>query len=107
MRILVVDDERTFNLGENVTYARDAESGLYALANGKWDEVWLDHDLGDFFWDGTWLTDKIEAQAYVMGALFDVGTFVIHTANPIGRMRMAETLRKFYNVRFVRAEDYL
>lgn len=49
MKILIVDDVRVLRDGsenEDVTYARSSADALERLATDRWDEVWLDHDLG-------------------------------------------------------------
>src|SRR6185437_4986621 len=47
MRILVVDDVKTFpfNKGDDVTYARTLAEGLEQIES-SWGQIWLDHDLG-------------------------------------------------------------
>lgn len=110
MKILVVDDERTFRLfGRErleVEYCRTTEKAFGLISSKEYRAVWLDHDMGNQR-DGTWLTNMIERLAIEKGILCDVGEFVIHSTNPVARMKMAQALSKFYNVRFVRAEDYL
>ena len=110
MKILVVDDERTFKseaaYGHDIVYTETVNGAKFYLAHPNgWDEVWLDHDLGRDE-DGHDLVKWIERLAY-QGNLLDVGTFVIHSMNPIGRKRMAEGLRNFYNVRFVDPTVYM
>ena len=111
MRILVIDDERTFDnrkLGvykEEITYARYGEEGLACLQEA-FDVVYLDHDLGENSIDGYGVTMEIEKLAY-QGTLLDVGKFVIHSMNPVGRMNMYQCLSKFYNVEFARVEDLM
>lgn len=115
MKILVVDDERTltklegsgFYVGKNeVTHCRVTTSAWMLITSNEYDQVWLDHDMGDQK-DVTWLTNMIERLAIEKEELLDIGEFIIHTSNPVARMRMSQALSKFYNVRFVRAEDYL
>lgn len=123
MRILIVDDERDFaplaghtivqdhasylSLSENdnknvVYYVRNYKDAQWMMPSG-WDIVYLDHDLGDGK-NGYDICSEIEKHAFD-GYLLNIGKFVIHSANPLGRMRMYEALHKFYNVEFARAED--
>jgi hypothetical protein len=114
MNYLIIDDERIFTVVERqITYAdriayaanlHDAEHQLYNT-DTIWDRVYLDHDLGNGE-DVSSLTDKLEREAY-MGTIFPVRRFIIHSMNPIGRMRMYNALHKFYNVEFARVEDLL
>jgi len=51
MRVLVIDDVRTFrsdvfDTETEVVYARTPDAGVAQLAAGPWDEIVLDHDLG-------------------------------------------------------------
>ncbi|HEY9774452.1 MAG TPA: cyclic-phosphate processing receiver domain-containing protein [Planktothrix sp.] len=50
MRILLIDDKKLpQELGYDVELiARDFNTGIAALAEGGWDLLLLDHDLGDF-----------------------------------------------------------
>jgi len=112
MRILVIDDERTLenifaDTKTSVIYVRNYHDAAMLLFGNppRFDVVYLDHDLGDGP-DGGDLTAQIEERAY-KGELLDIGKFVIHSMNPIGRMRMYNALHRFYNVEFARAEDLL
>ena len=113
MRILVIDDERTFNQGKIchwnkinetplIVYARNYNQALKNLMS-DWDIVYLDHDLGDKC-SGYDIALDIEKAAYG-GTLLNVNKFIIHSMNPSGRINMFRALRNFYNVEFARAED--
>jgi|ERR1035437_4243315 hypothetical protein len=83
MKILVVDDD-TFASGfEGAVYARTISEAREFLLNEHWDEVWLDHDLGNGE-DVSKLTDEIEG----METILDVDWFCIHSMNPVGKERM-------------------
>lgn len=119
MRILVIDDERTFNhhklgdfvgvehLYDSVLYARtlDQAAEQFWDTDTVWDVVFLDHDLGNNQ-DMRFLTRSLEREAYA-GTLFPVRKFIIHSMNPLGRKEMYDALHKFYNVEFARVEDLL
>ena len=107
-RILVIDDERTFKFP--ATYARTLPEALWLLCTREWDEVWLDHDMGDPIHEMMQLVNWME-QLILSGDPTDswqphMGTIVIHSSNPVGRERMKAALENWYNVRMVRAEDY-
>lgn len=120
MRILVVDDERIFdhykiwgmqypkedNLPQ-FTYAETGETALVMLTvlDSRFDIVYLDHDLGKGI-DGYGMCLELEKNAWG-GKLANVGKFIIHSMNPIGRMNMYNALHKFYNVEFARVEDLM
>lgn len=108
MRILVIDDEREFKFpgAEKIVYAKSIEDAFtWIKYYQRWDQVWLDHDLGDGI-DVITFCNMVEKTAY-QGRLYNIGEFVIHSMNPVGRARMAQALNKFYNVRFVMPEDYM
>lgn len=90
MKILVIDDERTFIFSEDdeVVYARNLYEAREFLLNEHWDEVWLDHDLGNGE-DVSKLTNEIEASRIVL----DVDWFYIHTMNPVGRDNIYHALK--------------
>lgn len=85
MRILVIDDLRTFETAE-VT-ARDYKSGIAMLQmHGPWDALYLDHDLGE---EKTgydvmcWLEEHPE---------FMPKEIKFVTDNPVGRQKMEAAL---------------
>ncbi len=116
MRILVIDDERTFSRIEHslawndeIVYARNLLDAYHQVMENHWTRVYLDHDLGSRS-DGspaevTDITEDIEELAFVRGRLLDVDEFIIHSMNPLGRKEMYEALHKFYNVSFARVQD--
>lgn len=92
--ILVVDDYRTMKF--DATTVRTLDRAISFLYSKPWDEVWLDHDL-DGREDIMPLIKKVEADAR-NGIILPVGIFIIHTGNPVGRMRMAQALLPWYTV---------
>lgn len=132
MNILIIDDERHFDAvklteflhiehdfsfvrwphqidtlhyepANVVLYARTLDEAQNAMMFHEWDVVFLDHDLGDYH-DVSLLTNMLEENAH-KGVLLNVSKFVIHSMNPLGRMKMYDSLHKFYNVEFARVED--
>jgi DNA-binding NtrC family response regulator len=114
MRILVIDDERTFNEFKvmhwlkiyemSLVYARTYNEALKCLMS-DWDIVYLDHDLGEGK-SGYDIVNDIERVAH-NGKILNVGKFVIHSMNSVGRLNMFHALRDFYSVEFARVEDLL
>jgi hypothetical protein len=106
-RVLVIDDERTFSFP--ATYARTLPEGAWLLfTKGMypgWDEVWLDHDLGDTQYRMMDLLNAIEIMSEGK-ELLTVHRFIIHSANPVARNQMAQALSG-YPLMMVRAEDYI
>lgn len=101
VRRLVIDDIRVLR-GEVTAYARTLAEARTLLFSGPWDEVWLDFDMGLAIVADTLqpLIQEVEALAH-QGTLLPVGQFVIHTANPDGRMAMREALKGYYSLREV------
>lgn len=107
MKRLVIDDLRTFTVPVTA-YARTLDEARRLLFAEPWDEVWLDYDMGLTMAADTLrpLILEVEALAH-SGQFLPVGTFVIHTANPDGRMAMRQALSPFYVIREVLAGSYL
>lgn len=81
MKILVVDDERTFNnLSGDITYARSSNDAICALIIGDYDVILLDHDLGG---DDT----TINVARYIKEENIP-SVIMIHTQNPVGRKNL-------------------
>lgn len=98
MRRLVIDDIRNPNF--EATVVRDVKLAYELIKEQPWDEVWLDHDMDLTLGspDVSWLTDRLESEAYTDGRIYPVGLFVLHSANTYGRQRMRAALDKFYQV---------
>jgi len=99
--ILIVDDERTFDparlgLGQEdlLVHARTSAEGLRLLAERRWDEVWLDHDLGGK--DTTMPVVREMLRAGHEGEPFDLYRVVVHSANVAVSDYMVKDLGRFY-----------
>jgi hypothetical protein len=101
--ILVVDDERTFDPdrldireGDLLVHARTSFEGLRRLRQRRWDELWLDHDLGG---DDT-IKPVVGAllAAIAAGQPIELRRIVVHTNNPEEGRRMVEDLSPHYAV---------
>lgn len=111
-RVLLVDDLRSFREPiEAVVVARTVAEALAALeTDGPWEQIWLDHDLGET--TGT-IEDVMPVVDFLVesaaeGRPVEVQTVVVHTSNPVGRANMERALtRAGYRVIQVRADDYL
>lgn len=102
MKILVIDDLRSFP-GEDITYARSSATALDVLeVPDGWDEVWFDHDLGG---DDTTIPvlDRI-CELAATGSPLRIGRAVIHTSNSAGRDTLRRGLERWgYQVRVIDA----
>jgi hypothetical protein len=105
--ILLIDDLRDFRTvlpGQYVTIARTSAAALTILEDkDTWDEIWLDHDLGELA-DGT-VDDIMVIVDYLSERAFNdnpVNTPIIyvHSSNPVGVRQMVASLTRYgYNVR--------
>lgn len=110
--VLLVDDLRSFREPvEGTVVTRTVAEALAALAGGEhWDQIWLDHDLGE-------ATGRIEDVMPIVDHLVEralnddlviVGTVVLHTPNPVGRANIERApTRAGYRAVHERADDYL
>lgn len=97
MRFLVLDDEqyrhdefeRRFR-GHDVVHARTVAEAIGALSGERFDQVCLDHDLGDDHGTGQDVADHIAA----MPRDRSPRTVVVHSFNPPGARRMLATLKE-------------
>lgn len=98
MRVLVIDDLRILAIPgvdpTQVTYARTSGEAFSLLRDGRWDQVWFDHDLGG---DDTAYPVAVELEAAAAGhaETVDVGQVFIHTDNIVGRPRLTAALRAY------------
>lgn len=105
MRVLVVDDLRTFSFGFEPVYARSSAEAM-PLLKEEWDELWLDHDLGGE--DTTIPVVDWLAEAAFNGCPAKVGIIVIHSSNPSGSQTIERTLKRYgYTVRRVDAARFI
>ncbi|MFF3065949.1 cyclic-phosphate processing receiver domain-containing protein [Oerskovia sp. NPDC057915] len=113
--VLLVDDLRVFRQEVSGSVARTSAQGRdllrYAVAAGhRWEQVWLDHDLGDL--TGVedmigpvvdWLCEQASA-----GRPAPVGVVVVHTTNAPAGASMVRVLRAAgYQVVRVVAREHL
>ena len=106
--VLIIDDERPIELFS--PYAKPTIDDFILLASkpdtalktlywpNVWDEVYLDHDLGDEIIDGTFLVNAIEANIEVNNQWPYVKKFFVHSGNPVGAQRMVSVLAKYFSV---------
>ena len=99
-RILAIDDRRECKGAS--TLARTYWDGIDALVTpGTWDELWLDHDLGDLEMQFTPDT-KRELTGYDVLCFLEENPeympkkIVLITDNASGRQRMNQVLEVFY-----------
>jgi hypothetical protein len=101
----VIDDVRVPNFKARV--CRSAIEALELIRTEHWDEVWLDHDMDmapSKTPDVSWMTVRLEEDAYKLGRNHDVDMFVLHSANSTGRRKMRGHLDRNYLV--IECEDY-
>jgi hypothetical protein len=90
-----VDDLSRFRDGRDAVVSRTATQAPAVVGqNRSWDEIGLDHDLGD-------ATGQVETMRPVIDLLcaavfhghpIEVGVLVVHTANPVGRVDIVRGL---------------
>lgn len=97
--ILVVDDLRTF--GFAATYARTATQALSLLRTrgARYDEVWLDHDLGEGG-EIRVVVEFLERRAF-RGRAIPIGRIFVQSDNPSGAAWAVAGLERYYDVRRV------
>ncbi|MCO8276796.1 hypothetical protein M1L60_40075 [Actinoplanes sp. TRM 88003] len=96
VRVLLVDDLRSFVDGRRAEVARTSGAATELLAryrDQRLDELWLDHDLGED--DTIWPVVEMLERAAFDGRPFDIGIVHIHSANPAGVAKMAQALRRW------------
>lgn len=103
MRVVLVDDLRSFWDGRRAQVARTSAAGVELLVQyrgRRLDELWLDHDLGAG--DTVWPVVEVLERAAFDGHRFDIGVVNVHSANPVGAARIVQVLRRWgYQVRAV------
>lgn len=91
---LVIDGARTF-IGMDAHYARTLREGFDLLYSQRWDELYLDHDLGGKSTIMP-LVVRMENDAFD-GKPADVGTIFVHTGNSVGAAQMMQALGGWYH----------
>ena len=96
-RILVVDDARTFDFP--AAYARTARAALARLSSpgAAYDELWLDHDLGEAG-DVRTVVTYLERRAFE-GRLVPIGRVFVQSDNGPGAAWIVAALARHYDVR--------
>lgn len=110
MAKLIIDDLRILNLPGDIKYARNVDDALAALGQkDSWEELWLDHDLGD-------KTGKEENIWPIIAAIehrmayhpFYFGQIFIISSNSVGAQRMKLALdRMDYSTTILDPKPYL
>jgi hypothetical protein len=77
MSILVIDDQRIFNFPDAV-HVTTSQEGIKLLDSQEWDEVWLDHDLGE---DSEGSGSDIVR--HIVATRPSVDFFVVHSMNTV------------------------
>ncbi|MFD0688991.1 cyclic-phosphate processing receiver domain-containing protein [Actinomadura fibrosa] len=97
--VLGIDDLR--ELPQATRVARTSRDGILLLEEHRdraIDELWLDHDLGGE--DSIMPVVTLLEEAAFDGRPFDIGTIVVHSANPAGAETVVRVLRRWgYRVR--------
>lgn len=94
MNILVIDDKRYFpeNYLDTYSYARTYDDGIKALKNGKWDMLFLDHDLGCFK-DGREYTGYDIACWLEENPEYLPNEVICISSNPVGKNRIMQAIK--------------
>lgn len=111
--VLLIDDLRDFKrkiTPGDLTVARTSQEGLDVLLTRKWEQIWLDHDLGlnadgsedtimpvvDFMCERAFNGSPVEAEA-----------ILVHTSNPNGAAVIQRSLSAYgYSSIRVNAPEY-
>lgn len=93
-KILLIDDLRDLKAD---VICRNYSDGIWALINGTWDVLLLDHDLASF--DGE---DGREKTGYDVLCFLEMhpqylpNRIELVTANPVGRQKMQALIERLY-----------
>ncbi|MFF2354823.1 cyclic-phosphate processing receiver domain-containing protein [Kitasatospora sp. NPDC058115] len=97
--ILGIDDLRPLPTATRI--ARTSREGVQLLhehRDTRIDELWLDHDLGGD--DDILPVVTLLEEAAFGGRPFDIGTVLVHSANPVGAATVVQALARWnYRVR--------
>ncbi|MGK5445763.1 cyclic-phosphate processing receiver domain-containing protein [Micromonospora sp. URMC 105] len=94
--MVLVDDLRSFVDRRTAQVARTSAAGVEALERHRGqrlDELWLDHDLGGD--DTIWPVVEMLERAAFEERPFDIGVVYVHSANPVGAMKVMQALRRW------------
>jgi hypothetical protein len=87
---LWLDDERTPPSGEWV-WVKTSLDAIKALRKDTFEEISLDHDLGEEAGTGYDVLKYLEAEVY-RSHEYQPPKILIHTANPVARARMVQAV---------------
>lgn len=109
VRVVLIDDLRSFVDGRAAEVARTSAAGLELLERyraHRLDELWLDHDLGGE--DTIWPVVELLEQAAFEHHAFNIGHVYVHSANPPGAAKIAQALQRWgYDVRVVSGSPHV
>jgi hypothetical protein len=74
-------------------WAKDAHDAWYQLQTGEVTIISLDHDLGNDPYTGYWVLLNLEQMVFERKFNYDLPMFSIHSANPVGRRKMAFSIQ--------------
>ncbi len=111
MRILILEDEsirreefeKCFKDG-SITFCDTADQAIKLLNEEQWDEVWLDHDLGDY--NGKRFLNPYTNNGYVVAQWLEKHprkkpkTIYIHSINSVGAANMKSALPEAIQIPF-------
>ena len=98
MRALIIDDERLPLNGWtdiDVDVVRTSADAMICLASRRYDEVWLDHDLGGD--DTTRPVAMFLAERAADSD--DLPTVYVHSMNPVGAAWLMDTMKDYHPIR--------
>lgn len=109
-KVLLIDDLRDFRDNRECVIARTSLEALNILSAGElFDEIWLDHDLGeiDGINDSTMvIVDFLSKEAFY-GNPYPVKLIIVHTSNPVGKKQILASLERYgYETINVNATEY-
>lgn len=107
-KMLFVDDERSLECelpDYRIDYARTVDDAVGMWIVNKYDEIWLDHDLGE---DGGDIMNFVAAlmrygdynkTSKENGYGWELPDIVVHSMNPVGAENIVGKLSPYYNVK--------
>ena len=99
-RILIIDDDQlSFTKAEryqgtHITQVLDREEFFKRLYNEPWDEVWIDHDLGDVVHTGRHVTRQIQQDILTATESTNVDRWFVITNNYARAATMVDDLKR-------------
>lgn len=111
-KIIVIDDLRNFRDRRPATMVRnskDAVAFLTRVHGEHFDQLWLDHDLGEVSGEKDTIMSVIDylSEAAFNDNPFNVDLILVHTSNPVGAKQMLASLERYgYNAKRVIPEKF-